>query len=335
MPDEPRDPLADLLRTPVPTGRRQQAEPRPGGPDRPGSARSAAWAVPAGMALGIVAVVVGFLVSGAGDDIADDANASTTTTTTTVDRGSGFPEGYAAVTDLVAIHPEAVLTTPDRVLVGFSTAVLRGFDPELSTPFQGGDFTIDYGDGLTQAAEGIVYDSRAAGAFSVAFPPAPAGADAPQRIVLSSRWSRRGLAASVPLDVPAVPYSLPDPLQVGFDDGSSLTIESLSFDRASGRGNWSMPGTSSVGRVTAVIRLTGSGFGQWYLYTDQFFDLISDVIPSSTAAAGSFDLEPDQIDVDVDLSTVDAATLEVFVDLIERTPTEVSIDLDGVPITGI
>jgi hypothetical protein len=335
MSDEPRDPLADLLRTPVPTGRRTRSDARTPPTDRPPSGPPAQWIVLAGMALGILAVIGGYLVA-SGDDTTDDTAAPTTTTTTiTAGDGRQFPDGYTPVTDLVAIHADAIVPTPDRVMVGFTTAVLRGFDPELSTPFQGGDFTLVYSGGTTQTAEQIIFDSRAPGAFSVAFPAPPAGAGQPSEIVLTSTWTRRPMSTAVSLDAESVPYVLPEPLQIGFDDGSSVTIETLTFDETGGEGTWAVPpGDGGAGSVTVSITVERPDAQPWYLFSGETFDLLQQVIPASAASSGTFLLDAHLQGGDPDVTVVADATLEVFVDLVESMPAQLSIDLAGVPIVG-
>ncbi|RPI21286.1 MAG: hypothetical protein EHM57_06820 [Actinobacteria bacterium] len=135
------------------------------------------WPLIVGMAIGVAGVLIGYLAASA--DASDPVAATTTTAATTVTTTSipgvaldetSFPPGYSPVSGMVAVKPFAAVIHEDTVQIAFATAVRRGFDEDLATPFNGGRWVLETGSGTSVESTGVSSTFNAPGAFTVVFP---------------------------------------------------------------------------------------------------------------------------------------------------------------------
>jgi hypothetical protein len=214
-------------------------------------------ALVAGLLVGGLLVVGGYVVADGGGASATSTTTSApgTATPTTVPAAgvAGFPPGYAAVDELVAIRPERVARQGDELLVTFTVATRRDFDPATTGGFQGADLELVL-DPPIQATR-LVFDPFVGGVFTAVFPYAGEVTDATE-IRITARWER-SIAFPEQLVQPA---SFPLDLEVGevleLDEANGLAVDHVTLGEDGGELAWSISGEAEGAIVTATVAIT-------------------------------------------------------------------------------
>jgi hypothetical protein len=103
------------------------------------------------------------------------ATTTVATTTTTIAQETGapgeLPEGYVAVGDRLGMRIERILQRSDGVFITVTTVVKNSLDPDTTTGFQGGVWTMVLADGRRITSTNESFDPLARGTVSIHFPP--------------------------------------------------------------------------------------------------------------------------------------------------------------------
>lgn len=327
MNDE-QSPFDELMRSPFDPA---SGESRP-------SRRRVPWELVAGIAVGAVAMIGGYVV--ASDDAPTQAITTTTTIATTtsslattapVDTPVVFPPGFVEVTDMIGIKPEYMIDTGDELVIAFTTATRRGF--EATEGFDGGDWVLETASGEELHASGITSSVAVAGSFSVQF--AKEGEVTPERIRLTSRWELdyRGGSAEIPFT--GIPFEAAE-VAVDLGAGVSLVLERLSLGQTDGEVAWSLDGAGDRGAVINVYLLVGGGQSPSAVYSGSgdrsfggggFFDPFIAFDPSDLATEGVLTLTWS----DAGGSSQDPLSIEVSATVVGTIAADLAFDLQGLP----
>lgn len=319
-----RSPFDELLRSPF-------SDPPATKETRSSSAR---WPVVAGIALGAVAVLLGYVVATG----SESAIAATTTlaaaATTAVPTTSGgavadavdFPPGFVPLTEMLAAKPEYTIEIGDDLVVGFTTATRRGF--EQISGFDGGDWMLETAAGTEVAATGTAFDYGVPGNFSVRFP--AVGGSIPTRVKLVGLWradNRHGIVD--------VPWSGPPfeggGVEIDLGGGISVSLDHIALDENGGEVTWALQGVGGPGGVVQLFISEGGTANPTTIYYDNGagFDPFGGSRLAGAATDGVVVLSRQETGVDG--GTSDRVSIEATVTLVASTPADAEFDLSDLP----
>lgn len=288
---EREDLFAELTRSPLdsPPDRRRPAHPR---------RRLPGWMTwLGGLLAGALLVGVGYVIGGSRSE---PVIAATTTIAvappTTAPAAVPYPDGYVPVTDLIALRPEFHVTNGSQLLIGFSTAVRRGFDPAMSETFTGGRWELELEDGTIIPS--TAYSIAPTGSVTVSFDLGSRKVQDVARIRMTDR--------GVP-EVDEFTFDATGPLPAGLSttqrfavaDGVELAIAPFELTADGATIEWSMTDPRILATVDIVAFLKrGSDVVAVASGTDSRF------FPDNQVEAGSSDgvlfIRPDSFDGKVD-----------------------------------
>lgn len=222
-----------------------------------------------------------------------------------------FPPGFVPVDGFVALSPVAALEVDGRLFVTMASAVRRGFDPGVATPFESGDWVLTTSDGDEIESESTTFDTGAPGSFSVVFPFDGSADAAPAILRLVGAWRRHTGFGMFEIGDVTVPYADEGPLTVDTDAGV-VTIEDLTVDEFEGGLTWSVTG-SRPAIVQAWVVLGGdngevyraidaprfAGFGRAYFTEPEGVTGDIALVRESNASVGD---QPQPMTVQVDVT---------------------------------
>ncbi len=322
MTDE-QAPFDDLLRSPF--------DPAPGEVRPP--MRRVPWELVAGIAIGALAIIGGYLVASG-----DTTTAETTTTTsiattteapsTTVVSGEtdvAFPPGFVEVNDMMGIKPEYIIDTGDQLIVSFITASRRGF--EDAAGFYGGDWVLETAAGEELTAAGVTTSPVVPGSFSVQF--AKDGEVVPERLYLVSKWEVDHRDGFIEIPFTGTPFESSD-ISVDLGGGIVLMLDQLTIGETSGQVSWSFDGAGDRGGALSGLFVTvgpSSAPAAIYYQSDGGFDPFGGFDSADVATSGTSNLAR-QGDAGTNDDTL---SIEVSATLIGILPADFSFDLTEVP----
>jgi hypothetical protein len=317
-----RSSFDELLRSPF--------APAPGDPAGPGHRFS--WQLVATIAVGALAIIVGYVVTG-GEGTAVGATTTTTVVTTTqapsttvaTEGPVDFPPGFVEVSDMIAIKPEYIIDTGDQLIVSFTTASRRGF--EDAGGFYGGDWVLETAAGDELTAAGITSSPVVPGSFSVQF--AKEGEVAPERMYLVSKWEVDHRDGSIEIPFTGTPFESSD-ISVDLGGGVVLTLDQLTIGETSGQATWSFDGAGDRGGVLSGLFVTvgpSSAPAAVYYQSDGGFDPFGGFDSADVATSGTSNLTR-QGDAGTNEDTL---SIQVSATLIGTLPADLSFDLAEVP----
>lgn len=271
--DTPRDPLREILSSPLEAPGHERRHRSGDRPDR-AAGSIGPWLV-AGVVAGALALALGYLVGG------DDEPAAATTTTeppsTTTNAPPSttaipaFPAGYTPIDDgRLALRVERILARPDAVLVSVSSVVPSGVAGEESAGFQGGRWALDLADGRSITSNMESTAAASPGFVTIEFATDDYGVEdiVALRITgIANRYSEElssGSAGSFTLPGDGSPNEValtPDTFVL--DAGVSLAITSFSLDLTTGALAWELQGSEpdSLGAVGPELLLVEASTG--------------------------------------------------------------------------
>ena len=220
------------------------------------------WPIVAGIAIGALAVLAGYLISSGDNSAAIETSASTTVATTTAapattsatgDTPVDFPAGFVEVTDMVGIKPEYMVDAGDQLVIAFTSATRRGF--EAVAGFDGGDWVLETSAGEELTASGIVTSIAVPGGFSVQFE--KEGTVVPQRIRLINRWEVDNRDGSIEIPFTGTPFEAIDRI-VDLGGGMILKLERLALGEFDGEIDWSLDGAGERGGGVNIVVTVGN-----------------------------------------------------------------------------
>lgn len=234
--------------------------------ERGGIPRVPLWWGLAAATLGAVIVIAGYAVA------SDDAPVPTTTatTTTTVAAGddgspSGLPEGYVAVGDRLGMRVERILARPDGVFVTVTTVIVNSLDPNDSTGYQGGLWTLILRDGRRITSTDESFDPLARGTLSVRFPADGYGAGEVAGLELDgianrvtapfSAESVSGFEVTPGADT-AVRLT---PDRFGLDTSLAISLDQFTVGSDEARLDWSLIGDTANASLTPSLTVVDAG----------------------------------------------------------------------------
>ena len=243
--DERRRDLVELLANPLDQ------------PSRDGDDHGApAWLLPAVAAAGgAVIVLAGFAIGRSSPAEAPPTTAPAATTiapSTTAAEAEAFPPGFTPVDDLISTRVEAVTETGNMLFVTVTAAVRRGFDPDLSAPFQGGDWRLVLVDGRTIESSGQQVDPFGHGPITAVFPYEDYDIADVEEMMLSSRWVQTFLSARDDLGDISLPYAATE-RTVTFDDAATIVAEPIELSAEGGTIGWELADPASARAIISVF----------------------------------------------------------------------------------
>ena len=323
MSDE-RSPLDDLLRSPFDPPKDQPAQ----------SLRADWWPIVAGVAIGALAVLGGYLVASGGDTTTAEISAATTTTTTTTDAPAttvapsegpiSFPEGFVEVTDMVGIKPEYIVDSGDQLVVAFTSATRRGF--EVFEDFDGGDWVLETSTGDELAASGITSSIAVPGGFSVQFP--KDGTVVPERIRLLNRWEVDRRDGRIEIPFTGTPFETVDQV-VDLGGGMAFNLDRLSLGDFDGEAEWSLRNAGERGGGVDLVVTVGGGNSPSAVYfeRDGGFNPFGGQTLSDVASEGTITLTVQEQPG----TESDTLLIDVMVTVVGSLPADAVFDLSNVP----
>jgi len=346
--------LEELLRSPLdkPTrSRRRDAEEtiRTDGAGEAGTDRARLPVTPllvgAAAVLGAVIVLAGYAI-GSEDPAPTTTVATTTTTVAPADLGApgGLPADYVAVGDRLGMRVERILVRSDGVFVTVTTVVNNSLDPELSTGFQGGVWTLVTTDGRRVTSTDESFDPLARGTVSVRFP--PEGIVAEDIVSIEVNGAADRLTTLVDVDV-SDPVTLeegsavelvPDEDRLAIDGEVTLVIDELTLTPTEGLLRWSIDtGILSNAAVEPLLTLVAEDGTMVNLATrvqTSGFTFFHPSVPTaalSSSGEHAFD-PPDPEPLDPGPWT---ATLSLQVTWAVYQPVVAILPVEGVPVAVV
>jgi hypothetical protein len=296
--------------------------------------------------LGAVIVFAGYLV---GAEEAPPATVVTTTTTTTsavaLDGSpGGLPADYAAVGDRLGMRVERILVRADGVFITLTTVIENSLDPEQSTGFQGGLWTLVLSDGRRITSSNESFDALAPGTVSVHFPPEGIVAEDIESLEVNGIANRltnvltaRSVSAT---ELSSDGSSVDIPLEPGsfrIDANVELTIDSVTMSTGGGTMAWSVSGEAGA-TLLPILTLEWSDGTTTVMTTrtqTSGFVFSHPSIPSpQLAAAGEFAFDPPaprQFESNLSFE----ATLELQTTWATYSPIVASIPVEGAQIAVV
>lgn len=298
--------------------------------DRP--ARSSWWPVIVGLVLGAAAVLGGYVLTAS-----DEAAPVTTTvaaTTPPSDEPAGvpvdevaFPPGYVPLTEVVALAPVSAIAVDEELLVGVSSVVRRGFDPEGGLTIAG-SWVLETAAGETITSTGAVVDPATPGLFSVIF--SNPGDVELRTLRMIERWDPDPRSGSQTAAVEPLPGTVAGPVVLDLGGGVTLDVTDITIGERIADLTWELAGTTRGGDVRVALRVQSDGadLGLYFPAGDLFFTREA-LDPDETA--GTIGLQRDQ-GLQGDLATATDIVIEADVTLVVGTPVDLEFDVTGIEV---
>lgn len=307
--------------------------------DEPDAGFRAWWPLLAGIALGGLLFLVGYMVAGSGEAEAV-ASATTSTTiedvsTTTTVPPADFPPGYTAISDLVAVKPQYAVDTGGTLQVAMTTATLRGIDPSNSTPFEGGLWELDTADGTTLEGRGTAIDFNVPGAFSVIFSYEGDEPPVPDELRLVSGFTVLDDFDELAFEFSGFPFELRGEEVLAVPPGDALVIDELVLGEDGATVAWSTR-TGTPVNVSLTLYTTepsGEVIAQYYdpVSPGFFGPFAESVEPTESSGLMSLPRDPGFRPAGSEVAP-SRVTLHVGVSFIRTYPASATLDVSGIEI---
>lgn len=212
------------------------------------------WVVGAAV-LGATIVIVAYLVADDGPVAAAPTTTTTSAPAPAANDGSpsGLPAEYTAVGDRLGMRVERILVRSDGVFVTVTTVIENSLDPDQSTGYQGGIWTLVMADGRRVTSTNESFDALAPGTVSIHFPPAGIVAEDIQALEVNGLANRLTNVVSAEsqesfiLEPGGTPLDLAlDPTTFSIDANVELVIDSVSISASGAAIAWSLSGEATA-----------------------------------------------------------------------------------------
>lgn len=292
------------------------------------------WPIVAGVAIGALAVLAGYLLTSGDSSAAATTSTSTTTTSTTsgptttvapAETPVAFPAGFVEVTEMIGIKPEYIIDAGDQLVVAFTSATRRGF--ESTEGFDGGDWILETSAGEELTASGITTSVAVPGGFSVQFP--KEGEVVPQRMRLVTRWEIDRREGRLEIPFTGVPFEVGGN-SIDLGAGIAVSLDRITLSEFDGEVEWSLAGAGERGGGVDLVITVGSELSPTAVYFPRvggfnFFG--GGAALDDIATEGTLPLTRQ----DQDGTREDTVSIEVFVTLVGTLPADAVFDLADVP----
>lgn len=179
-----------------------------------------------------------------------DEDADTATSIVVADP-TPFPAGYTPISNDVAVHAEAPVSTGDRLLVPVTMVVRRDVAPQGVLRPLGGRWELRTEGGVVESRR-LVFDPSLPSVLSVEFPASDGDVDG--ALTLVERWDATEATTSVELPWPGEPYAAKEDIEFALGEGTVLRLVELELGNLLGYARWELVG-ASLGLVEMEIDL--------------------------------------------------------------------------------
>lgn len=265
--------------------------------------------------------------------------------TTAITGSVGFPHGYVAINDRVAVRAERVLIRDNVVYVSLSQAVLADLDAAASAGFSAGLWTLQAA-GAEFPMLSEFRSDNAPGTFTVAFDAAGVVAGSLESLRLTAEGVSLGANETQSFEAPAgLPLAV-ELAAIPLGAGASLEIDEVTLGAEGGRVSWHIEGDSAVrGAVTVFVSLFAGDATAPAAYMSpsdpaNFLRSFGSAAPQrSLQSSGVIDLTPPSPDTQASDYTgpqdVTGGEIEWTVDWVSYLPAAATVPLAGVGTIAI